>query len=207
MSYVAIREVTPVSSKEAVLQERMLRLSSIMERHGAKSGLFKVVAGDGAGRFDLMNWYDTVEAGATAFQAFGVDEDYQKVMQLRAVDPVGEVVGPWIGRMIFGNAPKGSKPVVVHRDYHTPRSAVQKALELAPELQNLMESLGVEVGIGMPIMKDDHEMLRIVYRFDSMVHWGQSVDKMVTDERFLGIVNAAHEAATLKSSRMLVKVE
>jgi hypothetical protein len=109
--------------------------------------------------------------------------------------------------MIFGNAPKGSKPVVVHRDYHTPRSAVQKALELAPELQNLMESLGVEVGIGMPIMKDDHEMLRIVYRFDSMVHWGQSVDKMVTDERFLGIVNAAHEAATLKSSRMLVKVE
>ena len=53
-----------------------------------------------------MNWYDTVEAWATAFQAFGVDEDYQKVMQLRAVDPVGEVVGPWIGRMIFGNAPK-----------------------------------------------------------------------------------------------------
>ena len=207
MSYVAIIEVTPVTGKEAVLQERMLRLSSIMERHGAKSSVFKVVAGDGAGRFDLMNWYDTVEAGATAFEAFGADEDFQKVMQLRAVDPVGEVVGPWIGRMIFGNAPKGSKPVVVHRDYHTPRSAVQKALELAPELQNLMESLGVEVGVGMPIMKDDHEMLRIVYRFDSMVHWGQSVDKMVTDERFLGIVNAAHEAATLKSSRMLVKVE
>ena len=207
MSYVAIREVTPVTGKETVLQERMLRLSSIMERHGAKSSVFKVVAGDGAGRFDLMNWYDTVEAGATAFEAFGADEDFQKVMHLRAVDPVGEVVGPWIGRMIFGNAPKGSKPVVVHRDYHTPRSAVQKALELAPELQNLMESLGVEVGVGMPIMKDDHEMLRIVYRFDSMAHWGQSVDKMVTDERFLGIVNAAHEAATLKSSRMLVKVE
>ena len=107
MSYVAIREVTPVSGKEAVLQERMLRLSDIMERHGAKSSVFKVVAGDGAGRFDLMNWYDTVEAGATAFQAFGSDEDYQKVMQLRAVDPVGEVVGPWIGRMIFGSAPKG----------------------------------------------------------------------------------------------------
>ena len=207
MSYVAIREVTPVTGKETVLQERMLRLSSIMERHGAKSSVFKVVAGDGAGRFDLMNWYDTVEAGATAFEAFGADEDFQKVMQLRAVDPVGEVVGPWIGRMIFGNAPKGSKPVVVHRDYHAARSAVQKALELAPELQNLMESIGVEVGVGVPIMKDDHELLRVVYRFDSMVHWGKSVDKMVTDERFLGLINAAHEAATLKSSRMLVKVE
>jgi len=82
-----------------------------------------------------------------------------------------------------------------------------KALELAPELQNIMETLGVEVGVGVPIMKDDHEMLRIVYRFDSMVHWEQSVDKMFTDERFLGIVNTAHEVATLRSSRMLVKVE
>ena len=59
MSYVAIREVTPASGKEAVLQERMLRLSGVMTRLGAKSGLFKVVAGDGAGRFDLQNWYET----------------------------------------------------------------------------------------------------------------------------------------------------
>ena len=135
MSYVAIREVTPASGKEAVLQERMLRLSGVMTRLGAKSGLFKVVAGDGAGRFDLQNWYETVEAGATAFQAFGEDEEYQKIMQLRAADPVGEVVGPWIGRMIFGGAPKGNKPVRVHRDYHASRSAVQKAMELAPDVR------------------------------------------------------------------------
>ena len=96
-----------------------------MERHGAKSSVFKVVAGDGAGRFDLMNWYDTVEAGATAFEAL-VPMKTSKVMHLRAVDPVGEVVGPWIGRMIFGNAPKGSKPVVVHRDYHYPKISSTK---------------------------------------------------------------------------------
>ena len=83
MSYVAIREVTPASGKEAVLQERMLRLSGVMTRLGAKSGLFKVVAGDGAGRFDLQNWYETVEAGATAFQAFGEDKEFQqKIYQL-----------------------------------------------------------------------------------------------------------------------------
>ena len=206
MSYVAIREVTPASGKEAVLQERMLRLSGVMTRLGAKSGLFKVVAGDGSGRFDLQNWYETVEAGATAFQAFGEDEEFQQIMQLRAADPVGEVVGPWIGRMIFGGAPKGNKPVRVHRDYHATRSAVQKAMELAPELQKLMETIGVDVGVGVPIMKDDHEMLRVVYQFDSMVHWGQSVDKMVSDERFIGLVNAAHEVATLKTSRMLVQI-
>jgi hypothetical protein len=36
------------------------------------------------------------------------------------------------------------------------------------------------------------------------VHWGSSVDKMVIDERFLKLVNKAHEVATLKCSRMLV---
>ena len=33
MSYVAIREVTPASGKEAVLQERMLRLSAVSYTH------------------------------------------------------------------------------------------------------------------------------------------------------------------------------
>jgi hypothetical protein len=42
MSYVAIREVTPVSGKEAVLQERMLRLSSIMERMAQNLGYLKL---------------------------------------------------------------------------------------------------------------------------------------------------------------------
>ena len=36
-----------------------------------------------------------------------------------------------------------------------------------------------------------------------MTHWGQSVDKMITDERFVNLVNEAHEVGTLQSSRML----
>ena len=203
MSYVSIREVTPHPGKENVLKERMKSLSGIMGQHGAKSALYKVVAGEGAGRYDLQNWYSNLEDGAKSFQSYGADEAYKKVMQMRASDPAGDIVGPWIGRMVFG-APKGNKPVIIHRDYFAPRNAVTMALELAPELQELMDKLDVEIGIGVPIMKDDHEMLRIVYRFNSMVHWGSSVDKMVIDERFLKLVNKAHEVATLKCSRMLV---
>jgi hypothetical protein len=124
-------------------------------------------------------------------------------MQMREDGPAGDVVGPWIGRMVFG-APKGVKPVVVHRDYFAPRNTVAKALELAPKLQKLMDEIDVEVGIGVPMLKDDHEMLRVVYRFESMVHWGSSVDKMVIDDRFLTLVNEAHQSTTLKCSRMLV---
>jgi hypothetical protein len=93
---------------------------------------------------------------------------------------------------------------VVHRDYNAPRKAIAKALELAPELDRLMSEIDVEIGIGVPLLKDDHEMLRAVYRFNSMTHWGQSVDKMITDERFANLVNEAHAVGTLQSSRMLV---
>ena len=147
-----------------------------------------------------------LKLGQLLLKLLVADEDFQKVNAIAGCRSCRRSCGALDRRMIFGSAPKGSKPVVVHRDYQPHDQAVQKALELAPELQNLMESIGVEVGVGVPIMKDDHELLRVVYRFDSMVHWGQSVDKMVTDERFLGLINAAHEAATLKSSRMLVKV-
>ena len=203
MSYVSIREVTPHAGKDIVLADRMKKLSLIMASHGAKSALYKVIAGDSAGRYDLQNWYASVEDGAKSVEAFSADPEFQAVMRQRDVDPVGDVVGPWIGRMVYG-APKGIKPVVVHRDYYAPRSAVSTAMELMPQLEEIMTELDVEVGVGVPLMKDDHEMLRVVYRFNSMTHWGQSVDKMVADERFTNLTNAAHEAAVLKKSRMLV---
>ena len=205
MSFVSIREVTPHTGKENILRERLQKISAVMEEHGAKSGLYSVVAGDGAGRFDLQNWYPTLKAAVTSFQAYGADPAYQEVMKIRAADPVGEVEGPWIGRMVYG-APKGLKPVVMHRDYHAPRSALPQILELAPKLEELMASVDVEVGIGVPMVSGDHEMVRIVYRFNSMDHWGETADQMVSDERFRLLVDQGHKLGTLKNSRILVSV-
>lgn len=205
MSYVSIREVTPHTGKENILRERLQKISAVMEEHGAKSGLYSVVAGDGAGRFDLQNWYPTLKAAVTSFQAYGADPAYQEVMKIRAADPVGEVEGPWIGRMIYG-APKGLKPVVMHRDYHATRSALPQILDLAPKLEELMASVDVEVGIGVPMVSGDHEIVRIVYRFNSMDHWGETADQMVSDERFRLLVDQGHKLGTLKNSRILVSV-
>ena len=205
MSFVSIREVTPHTGKENILRERLQKISAVIEEHGAKSGLYSVVAGDGAGRFDLQNWYPTLKAAVTSFQAYGADPAYQEVMKIRAADPVGEVEGPWIGRMIYG-APKGLKPVVMHRDYHATRSALPQILDLAPKLEELMASVDVEVGIGVPMVSGDHEMVRIVYRFNSMDHWGETADQMVSDERFRLLVDQGHKLGTLKNSRILVSV-
>ena len=205
MSFVSIREVTPHTGKENILKERLQKISAVMEKHGAKSGLYSVVAGDGAGRFDLQNWYPTLKAAVTSFQAYGADPAYQEVMKIRAADPVGKVEGPWIGRMVYG-APKGLKPVVMHRDYHAARSALPQILDLAPKLEELMTSVDVEVGIGVPMVSGDHEMVRIVYRFNAMDHWGETADQMVADERFRLLVDQGHKLGTLKNSRILVSV-
>ena len=73
--------------------------------------------------------------------------------------------------MLYG-ASKGVKPIVVYRYYHTSKPAASKAMELAPKLAALMTEIDVEVGIGVPMMKDDHEMLRVVYRFNPMTRLG-----------------------------------
>ena len=39
MSYVLIREATPIIGKDMVLENRMKRISAVMARHGAKSAL------------------------------------------------------------------------------------------------------------------------------------------------------------------------
>ena len=103
-------------------------------------------------------------------------------------------------------APKGLKSVVMHRDYHATRSALPQILDLAPKLEELMASVDVEVGIGVPMVSGDHEMVRIVYRFNSMDHWGETADQMVSDERFRLLVDQGHKLGTLKNSRILVSV-
>ena len=205
MSFVSIREVTPHAGKENILKERMQEICAVMGKHGAKSGLYSVVAGDGAGRFDLQNWYPTLKAAVSSFQAYGGDPAYQAIIKERAGNPAGEVKGPWIGRMIYG-APKGIKPVLLQRDYHASRSALPEILKLAPQVENLMASVDVEVGIGVPMVAGEHETVRLVYRFNSMDHWGETADQMVNDERFKALVDAGHKLGSLKSSRVLAAV-
>ena len=42
-----------------------------------------------------------------------------------------------------------------------------KDLELAPEMDALTKSLDVSMGVGVPMLASDHEMIGIVYRFNS----------------------------------------
>ena len=54
MSFVSIRATTS-HLRDMVLEDRMKCISAVMTQHDAKPALYKVVAGDGAVRYDLQS--------------------------------------------------------------------------------------------------------------------------------------------------------
>ena len=59
------------------------------------------------------------------------------------------------------------------------------------------------MAIGQVIHGEDHEMMRVIYRFKSMDHWGETLDHMSVNEEFVSLVMKADELGTLKKSRVL----
>jgi hypothetical protein len=87
-----------------------------------------------------------------------------------------------------------------------PRKNLSKALELAPEMDALTKSLDVSIGVGVPMLASDHETMGVVYRFNSLEHWGKSVDTMSQNQDFSALIEKANDLGTLKSSRMLMNI-
>ena len=41
-------------------------------------------------------------------------------------------------------------------------------MELVPNLQAICDENDVEMGVGVPVIASDHEMMRIIYRFKDL---------------------------------------
>ena len=206
MTVVSIREITPFIGKSDLAKSRVMRAAGVMSRHGADVRVTKVVAGDGSGDIHIYGSYSSFETAAETFQNFSQDTEMLAIQQERELNPAADVRGPWLGRMIYGTPPSSPKPISVQRDYHMPRTNLSAAMELAPELDKLMDPLGVDVAVGVPVMGSDHEMMRVIYRFSSMGHWGKSVDSMVDNKEFSALVEKANSYGTLRTSRMIATI-
>ena len=150
--------------------------------------------------------YNTFEEGALAFKNFGNDPEFQAVFKERNANPAGEIRGPNVYRMVYGAPTKPPRPVLVQRLYNMSRNNVPAVLDLVPQLDKLMQTVDVAVGVAVPIVAEDHEKMGVVYRFNSMEHWGTSLDQMVDNKDFQGLVSKANELGTLKQSRMLLAI-
>ena len=206
MNIVSIRELTPTIGKEKLGEIRFRKASDILAKHGAATRLWRVIVGQGVGDLVLMSMYENFSKGATAFQSFSGDSEMAALMDERSASPAGELRGPNLFRMAYGAPTSPPRPILVQRMYHMPRKNLSKALELAPEMDALTKSLDVSMGVGVPMLALDHEMMGVVYRFNSLEHWGTAVDSMSQNPDFASLVEKANELGALKSSRMLIHI-
>tara|TARA_B100001057_G_scaffold31985_1_gene29057 strand:- start:529 stop:1149 length:621 start_codon:yes stop_codon:yes gene_type:complete len=206
VNVVSIREVTPEVGKEKLAELRFKRGSEILAKHGATTRLWKVIVGQGVGDLVLMSMYESFSKGATAFQSFSGDPEMSTLMDERSASPAGELRGPELFRMAYGAPTSPPRPILVQRMYHMPRKNLAQAMELAPELDDLTKSLDVSIGVGLPMLASDHETMGVVYRFNSLEHWGTSVDSMSQNPEFAALVEKANNLGAIKSSRMLMNI-
>ena len=82
-----------------------------------------------------------------------------------------------------------------HRECIICHEKFYPCISVAPELDKIMQTQDVSIGIGVPIVADDHEMMGVVYRFNSMEHW-KAVDAMVENQEFVSIVEKANSGNT-----------
>ena len=138
VTYGAIREFTPYVGKDAVLETRLKRAVSAMTKHGANSSIFKVIMGDRAGDYEIYNFYESVAAGAKAMQGFMSDPEMIAVNAERSANPIAEMRGPWVGRMLHNHMRGNVTTVTGVREYQVARRDVPKMMELVPELQKII---------------------------------------------------------------------
>ena len=75
-----------------------------------------------------------------------------------------------------------------------------------PDMQKITDSLNTELAVGVPFIAEDHQMMRVVYRFQDLAHWGESVDSLANNSDFAGLVEKANEIGVLAHSRVLTKL-
>ncbi|NCX59312.1 MAG: hypothetical protein EBW90_13150, partial [Rhodobacteraceae bacterium] len=112
----------------------------------------------------------------------------------------------WLGRMLYNQQLGGERNISVHRDYAVERKDVPKMMEFVPELQKICDGLDAELGVGVPLIAEDHQMMRVVYRLKDLEHWGDCMDALIANTDFASLLEKANEIGTLTQSRLLMKI-
>lgn len=170
MKIVSVRQMSPSAGKEMLMEERIRRASGVMARHGAASRIFKIQGGDSAGDYLLMNLFNSFSEASSTFQKMSADPELAKLFMERALNPAGDMTGPDLFRTVYGEPPAKPSPVLIGRGYQVPRGKAKEMLAMAPELEALFKKVDSSIGIVMPVIAADHEMMYITYRFSSMDH-------------------------------------
>mgnify|MGYP003306805305 CR=1 FL=1 len=205
MSVVAANILSPFAGKRSVAEERLKKLGSVFERHGAKVKTTNFVAGQYTGCIGFIRSYPDFKTGMAIMQASAKDPDGQEVMKQRQTDPAGEmIVMREVGRTIFGEAKWASNPVSMIREYAISRADVSKAMPILEGDQKIMDKVEVNVRVTMPILSPVMGRIRVAYQFKSLDHLGEVLDTTSADSEMQSLIEKANTFSSLEAASVMV---
>ena len=203
--FISRRIAKPHPGKMDVVMERTHRLAGILSRHGARTRISRVVAGEGAGDIHVYAQYDTMAAGTGANVAMMNDPAFKQLMSDRQNNPAADIIGPEVFRSIWG-AMTPTDTVRMQRTYALQRSHMKAAIGMLEEIGALVKDEPVSIMAGIPVVASRMDTMTVVYSFADMHAFGEGVDRIGMSAEFQDIVTRADEIGTLFESRVVQAV-
>jgi hypothetical protein len=203
MTIVSRRILTPLPGQAAAAAQWAKRMAEVMASHGAMVRVFRSVMGKDAGNLEILGRFANFTEGAKANAAIAADPKTQKLWQDHEASPVATIQGPYVYRMVFGEA--AAQPVMMRRQYKVDRKNLKAALEMLPEAKAAIDKNTGMLAV-IPSIAPDMDMLSISYYADSLEQMGQNLDTYGMSEKFQAVVNKASQYGTLTSSDALIVI-
>jgi hypothetical protein len=203
MTIISRRILVPMPGKTALAIERAKTAAAILASHGALVRVFRVVMGEDAGNIEILARYANFVEGSKVSAALASDPKAQKLQEEREKDPAAVVHGPYVYRMVFGEA--APQPVLLRRQYHVDRSNLKAALEMLPQVKaTIRPDTGMNAVV--PAIAPEMGALGITYYADSLEQLGHNLDEYSASKEFQAVVTKASQYGTLTSSSVLVVI-
>lgn len=201
MTIISRRIVVPLLGKAELALERAKSMAEIMAAHGAMVRVFRSVMGENAGNIEILARFANFTEGAKVSAAVSLDPKAQKLWQDREKNPAAEIQGPYVYRMVFGEA--SPQPVIMRRLYQVDRSHLKAAIEMLPEAKAAVHASTGMLAV-VPTIAPIMDQLSISYYADSLEQMGQNLDQYGMSEKFQAVVSKASQYGKLISSDVLI---
>ena len=205
MSNLVVGILKPFNGKRSVAEERLKKMGSVLERHGANVKTTNFVAGQYTGCIGFIRSYPDFKTGMSVMQAAAKDPEGQEVRNLRATDPAGEMlVMREVHRTIFGEGKWASNPVSMVRRYSVSRANVSKAMPILEGVQKMMDKEEVNVRAFMPVLSSEMSRIGVSYQFKSLDHLGEVLDKTAASPEMQSLIEEANTFSSLETASVMV---
>ncbi len=205
MSNLVVGILKPFNGKRSVAEERLKKMGSVLERHGANVKITNFVAGQYTGCIGFIRSYPDFKTGMSVMQAAAKDPEGQEVRNLRATEPAGEMlVMREVHRTIFGEGKWASNPVSMVRSYSVSRANVSKAMPILEGVQKMMDKEEVNVRAFMPVLSSEMSRIGVSYQFKSLDHLGEVLDKTAASPEMQSLIEEANTFSSLETASVMV---